>query len=282
MTKVFSLSLCWLMSIAVAANIHAADSLAPPSPAQGVAIEQHLGQSLSLDNTFRDEAGRTVRLGEYFGKRPVVLMLGYYECPMLCNQVLQGMLRTLKALEFQPGREYEVVVVSIEPKETPQQALRKREAFTTNFVTSGKVAEADGSAASASVAAGVHFLCGDEANIRKLADEVGFRYRYDPKIKQYAHAAGLMVVTPAGKLSRYFYGIDYPTRDMRFALMEATNEKLGSVVDQVLLLCFHYDPTTGRYGLAVMRLLRMAGLLTVGGIAIFVTTMLRRERKRLA
>ncbi|MGC3967465.1 MAG: SCO family protein [Pirellulales bacterium] len=253
---------------------NAASTVAPfntNAPAEGVAIVQHVGDVISVDNTFRDEEGKTVRIGDYFGKRPVVLMLGYYECPMLCNQVLQGLLRTLKALEFQPGQEYEVVVVSIAPHETPLHALRKREAFLANLATSGR-----------EITGGVHFLSSDEANVRKLADEVGFQYRYEEKTKQYAHAAGVMVLTPGAKLSRYFYGIDYPTRDMRFAIMDAANEKLGSVVDQVLLLCFHYDPTTGRYGLAIMRLVRTAGVLTVCGLAIFVTTMLRRERKRLA
>lgn len=241
--------------------------LAPKvAPGEGVAIEQRLGQKISLDNKFRDQDGREIQLGELFGKRPVVLMLGYYECPMLCNQVLHGLLTTLKGIDFEAGREFDVVVVSISPDETPLMALRKRSAFLAQYKRGDQAG------------AGVHFLCGDQASITKLADEVGFKYRYDEKIKQYAHAAGVLVVTPAGTTARYFYGIDYSTRDMRFALIDAAEEKIGSAVDQFLMLCFHYDPTTGKYGLAIMRLLRTAGIATVCGIALFVTTMLRRER----
>ena len=248
----------------------AAPSIAPPSPAEGVAIEQRLGQSISLDNRFVDESGVEVELGQFFGKRPVVLMLGYYECPMLCNQVLHGLIKVLNGVDFQAGRDFELVVVSIAPEETPTMGLRKREAFLAQYHHGAKSA------------GGVHFLCGKEPNIRRLADEVGYHYRYEPQSRRYAHAAGVMVATPSGKLARYFYGIDYSTRDMRYALIEAADERLGSAVDQVLLLCFHYDPTTGRYGLAIMRLIRVAGLLTVVGLAGFITLMLRRERRRPA
>jgi protein SCO1/2 len=244
--------------------------VAPPSPAEGVAIEQRLGNSLSLDNRFRDEQGRELELKELFGRRPVVLMLGYYECPMLCNQVLHGLVKVLKGVDFDAGKDFDLVVVSIDPDETPTNGLRKKEAFLHQYDRS---AEAVG---------GVHFLTGTEPNIRRLADEVGFRYRYEPKAKRYAHAAGVMVVTPAGRLARYFYGIDYSTRDMRYALIEAADERLGSAVDQVLLLCFHYDPSTGRYGLAIMRLMRVAGLLTVVGLAGYITRMIRRERRLAA
>ena len=261
----------WSQSAAAeeATAAQAPPSFQPPSPAEGVAIEQRLGHTIDLDLKFRDEAGRDVQLRELFGRRPVVLMLGYYECPMLCNQVLHGLLRGLKALEFEPGREYEMVVVSIDPKEQPLQALRKKESFVAQLAKSRE-----------SSTAGVHFLTGEAGSIARLADEVGFRYRYDEKSKQYAHAAGIMIATPQGRLARYFYGIDYSTRDLRFAVMEASEERLGRLVDQVLLLCFHYDPTNGRYGVAIMRVMRFAGVLTVCGLGLFVTTMLRRERRR--
>jgi protein SCO1 len=247
-----------------------APSVAPPSPAEGVAIEQRLGNSISLDNRFLDETGREVELREYFGRRPVVLMLGYYECPMLCNQVLHGLIKVLNGVDFQAGRHFELVIVSIAPDETPTIGLRKREAFLAQYHHG------------AQAAGGVHFLTGTESNIRRLADEVGYRYRYEPQSRRYAHAAGVMIATPSGKLARYFYGIDYATRDMRYALIEAADERLGSTVDQVLLLCFHYDPTTGRYGLAIMRLMRVAGLLTVVGLGGFIALMIRRERRRPA
>ena len=247
-----------------------APSIAPPSPAEGVAIEQRLGQSISLDNRFLDETGSEVELETFFGRRPVVLMLGYYECPMLCNQVLHGLIKVLNGVDFQAGKDFELVVVSIAPDETTTMGLRKREAFLAQYHHG------------AQAAAGVHFLCGKEPNIRRLAEEVGYRYRYEPQSRRYAHAAGVMVATPSGKLARYFYGIDYSTRDMRYALIEAADERLGSTVDQVLLLCFHYDPTTGRYGLAIMRLMRVAGLLTVACLGGFIALMIRRERRRPA
>jgi protein SCO1/2 len=188
----------------------------------------------------------------------------------LCNQVLRGLLTVLSGVDFQAGRDFELVVVSIAPDETPTMARRKREAFLSQYDRSAEAAQ------------GVHFLTGREENIRRLADEVGYRYRYDSRSRQYAHAAGVVVATPRGRLARYFYGIDYSTRDMRYALIEASDERLGSTVDQVLLLCFHYDPTTGRYGVAILRLLRAAGLLTVGGLAAFILVMLRREQRRPA
>jgi protein SCO1/2 len=247
-----------------------APNIAPPSPAEGVAIEQRLGNTISLDNRFLNESGTEVELGKFFGRRPVVLMLGYYECPMLCNQVLHGLIKVLNGVDFQAGKDFELVVVSIAPDETPTMGLRKRDAFLAQYHHG------------AQAAAGVHFLCGKEPNIRRLAEEVGYHYRYEPQARRYAHAAGVMIATPSGKLARYFYGIDYSTRDMRYALIEAADERLGSAVDQVLLLCFHYDPTTGRYGLAIMRLMRVAGLLTVVCLGGFIALMIRRERRRPA
>lgn len=233
---------------------------------KAVRFDQHLGVQLSLDTPFRDERGNTIKLGDYFGKRPIVFALVYHECPMLCNVVLNNMVQSLHALEFMPGQEYDVLTISISPTETSALASAKKRGYVTKF---GKL----------ETLTHWHFLTGDEANIRKIAEEVGFHYEYDAKSGQYAHASGIMVLTPEGKVSRYFYGVDYPTRDLRFGIMDASKEKIGSPIAQVLLLCFHYDPLTGKYSLAVMRILQAAGLLTVIGMGMFIAKMLRRERR---
>jgi protein SCO1/2 len=233
---------------------------------KAVKFDQHLGVQLSLDTAFRDESGKTVKLRDYFGKRPVVFALVYHECPMLCNVVLNNMVSSLRSLEFTPGQEYDVLTISIAPHETSALASAKKRGYVTKFQKIETLPY-------------WHFLTGDEPNIRKIAEEVGFHYEYDAKSGQYAHASGIMILTPEGKVSRYFYGVDYPTRDLRFGIMEASEEKIGSPIAQVLLMCFHYDPTTGKYSLAVMRILQAAGLVTVIGIGMSIATMLRRERR---
>jgi protein SCO1 len=232
-----------------------------------VKFDQHLGVQLSLDTEFRDETGKIVKLRDYFGKRPMVFALVYHECPMLCNVVLNNLVSSLRSLEFTPGVEYDVLTISIAPHETSSLASAKRRGYVTKFQKMETLPH-------------WHFLTGDEPNIRKIADEVGFNYAYDEKSGQYAHASGIMILTPEGKISRYFYGVDYPTRDLRFGIMEASEEKIGSPIAQVLLMCFHYDPTTGKYSLAVMRLLQLCGLVTVIGIGMSIATMLRRERRQ--
>jgi protein SCO1/2 len=232
-----------------------------------VKFDQHLGVQLSLDTEFRDETGKIVKLGDYFGKRPMVFALVYHECPMLCNVVLNNMVSSLRSLEFTPGVEYDVLTISIAPHETSSLASAKRRGYVTKFQKIETLNH-------------WHFLTGDEPNIRKIASEVGFNYAYDEKSGQYAHASGIMILTPEGKISRYFYGVDYPTRDLRFGIMEASQEKIGSPIAQVLLMCFHYDPTTGKYSLAVMRILQLGGLVTVIGIGMSIATMLRRERRQ--
>jgi len=232
-----------------------------------VKFDQHLGVQLSLDTEFRDETGKVVRLGSYFGKRPMVFALVYHECPMLCNVVLNNLVSSLRSLEFTPGVEYDVLTISIAPHETSSLASAKRRGYVTKFQKIETLNH-------------WHFLTGDEPNIRRIADEVGFNYAYDPKSGQYAHASGIMILTPEGKVSRYFFGVDYPTRDLRFGIMEASEEKIGSPIAQVLLMCFHYDPTTGKYSLAVMRILQAGGLVTVIGIGMSIATMLRRERRQ--
>jgi protein SCO1/2 len=230
-----------------------------------VSIEQKLNEQVPLDLTFRDESGQTVTLRQYFGKKPVLLTLVYYECPSLCGLVLQGLLKSLRVINYTPGEQFEIVTVSISPTETPELAAAKK----ANFLKEYGREEA---------AAGWHWLTGDEKNIRALADAVGFRYVYDPKTKQYAHAAGIMLLTPSGKISRYFYGIEYSPRDLRLGIIDASQGKVGSLVEKVILFCYQYDPTTGKYGLLVVRLIQLGGLVTLLILGGFIGTMFYRER----
>jgi len=241
----------------------------PAEVIQQVAFEQKINQPLPLGLKFRDEAGREVALGDYFGRRPVVLALVYYECPMLCTFVLNGLVKSLKVLKFEPGREFDVVVVSFNPAETPALAAEKKAAYLREY---GRAA----------TAAGWHFLTGEPEAIAALTEAAGFRYFYDEKSEQFAHASGIMVATPEGKLFRYFYGIEYAPRDLRLALVEASAGKLGTVVDQVLLYCFHYDPETGKYGVLINRIIRLAGTGTALALGIFLFVMFRRERRGAA
>ncbi len=236
---------------------------------QDIGLDQRLGEALPLDVQFKDEDGQVVPLRKYFGERPVLLALVYFECPMLCTQVLNGVTKSLKALNFTPGKEFDVVVVSFDPKETPALAAEKKKNYLARY---GRP----------ETAAGWHFLTGGAESIEAVTKAVGFRYKYDPKSAQYAHASGIMLATPDGLLARYFYGIDYPTRDLRLGIVEASEERIGSPVDQILLLCFHYDPSTGKYSLAVMSVIRAAGVATVLAIAGFLIFALRRDRRKVA
>lgn len=228
-----------------------------PPALQQVGIEQKLDQQLPLDLVFRDESGQEVKLGQYFGKKPVVLAFVYYDCPMLCTQVLNSMVTSFRVLPFQVGNEFDVVTVSFDPRETNALATAKKKVYVDYLPERMR----------AGATSGWHFLTGDQANIDKLTNAVGFHYRYDEATKQFAHASGIMLTTPAGKLSRYFYGVDYPARDLRLGLIESSEYKIGSPVEQLLLYCYHYDPSTGRYGLVVMRIVRIAGVLTLLGLA---------------
>ncbi len=230
-----------------------------------VGIDQRLNAQVPLDLVFTDETGREVRLGEYFGTRPVILALVYYECPMLCTEVLNGLTSAIGVLNFEVGREFDVVAVSFNPKEGPELAAEKKQNYVRRY---GRPQSA----------AGWHFLTGKEESIRALTETVGFRYLYLPENGQYAHGAAVEVLTPRGVISRYFYGIDYSPRDLRFGLMEASEERIGSPVDQMLLLCYHYDPTTGKYATAILRLVRIGGAGVVAGLFTFLFVSLRRER----
>jgi protein SCO1/2 len=197
-----------------------------------------------------------------------VLVLAYYRCPMLCNQVLAGVARSLMGIDFHPGRDIEVVVVSFDPTDTVDLAAAKKRSTIDAYGRSD-----DG--------AGWHFLIGDQRNVATLAKSVGFEYQYDPATRQFAHASGIVLLTPAGRVSRYFYGIEYPTRNVRLGLVEASAGRIGTAVDELLLYCFHYDPLTGRYGLAIIRMIRAAGVITVAAIVCFITRSLSRERRTL-
>lgn len=227
-----------------------------PTALRDVKIEQKLDQQLPLDLSFRDERGRDVKLGEYFGHKPIVLAFVYYDCPMLCTQVLNGMVTSFRVLPFEIGKEFDVVTISFDPRETPALAQEKKQKYI-DFLPEKMRADA---------ANGWHFLTGDQENIARITEAAGFHYRYDEATKQFAHASAIMVTTPQGRLSRYFYGIDYPARDLRLGLIESSANKIGSPVDQLLLYCYHYDPATGKYGAVVMNIMRIAGVITLIGI----------------
>jgi protein SCO1 len=239
---------------------------AKPGLLAKIGIDQRLNEHVPLDLAFVDETGRDVKLRDYFGKRPVLLALVYYECPMLCTQVLNGVTGALKVLNFDVGREFDVVAVSINPKEGPGLAAEKKKAYVQRY---GRPQTADG----------WHFLTGREENIRALANAVGFRYAYDPEIQQYAHGAGIELLTPHGKIARYFYGIEFAPRDIKFGVMEASEERIGSPIDSVLLLCYHYDPATGKYGATAMTMVRIGAVMTMLGFAVFLFVALRQERR---
>jgi len=228
-----------------------------PDLLKDVGIDQKLNDSIPLNLKFRDEHGKPVELAQYFGSKPVILSLVYYNCPMLCTQVLNGLTRSMKQIPMSIGQDFTVVTVSIDPTERTVLAEAKQTLYTGMYGRPG-------------AAQGWHFLTGDDDQIKRLAQAVGFRYAYDPDSHQFAHASGIMVLTPEGKLSRYFYGIQYPERDLRLGLVEASEGKIGSPVDQVLLFCYHYDPHTGKYGLLISRVIQLSAGVTVllGGIAL--------------
>ena len=226
-----------------------------------------VGVGLDQDLVFKDEFGRTAPLSSYFsGHKPVILALVYYDCPMLCTMILNGVESSLKGMSLNPGQDFEVLSVSFDPKDTPELAASKKGMYLKRYGRPG-------------TANGWHFLTGDEANIKALTAAVGFRYKYDEASKQFAHASGIMVLTPEGRISRYFYGVEYAPRDLRLGLVEASQNKIGSPVDQILLFCYHYDPATGKYGAIVMNIVRAAGatFVLIGGC--FLVFALRRDSR---
>lgn len=242
--------------------------IAPPILKE-IGFDQKLGDALPLDIVFKDEAGKPVRLGDYFGKKPVVLTLNYYGCPMLCTVTLSGLASALNILSIDAGREFEIVTVSFDPKEDAALATQKKASHLARYKR--PTAEA-----------GWHFLTGDQASIDRLTKAVGFRYAWDEETRQFAHPAGLVVLTPAGKIARYLYGIEYAPRDLRFALVEASAGKIGTFVDQAIIYCYQYDPMTGRYSASIMRILRTLSGITVVALAVLIAVLLRRERAAVA
>ncbi len=231
---------------------------------QRVGIDQKLNNQVPLDLTFRDESGRSVPLRSFFGQHPVILTLVYYQCPMLCTQVLNGLVSSMLPLKLDPGKDFEIVTVSFDPSETPQMAAEKKALYVRRYGRPG-------------AAKAWHFLTGDQANIKALAGAVGFRYEYDPKIKQFAHVSAITLLTPDGRVSRYYYGIEYTPRDLRLGLVESSKGQIGNVVDQVILYCYHYDPTTGKYGAVVINMLRLGAILTMLILGSFMVIMFRRD-----
>jgi protein SCO1/2 len=256
--------------LALAATIAlpaSAQQITTPAILSKVGITQNLNAQIPPDLVFRDETGKPVRIGDFFGQRPIVLSLVYFDCPALCTEVLNGELRTMKAISLDLGKDFEAVTVSFEPKDTPALAKAKRDVYIGQY---GRPEAAEH----------WHFLTGEQQSIDALTSVAGFRYAYDSSIRQYAHAAAILVLTPDGRIDRYFYGVQYPARDVRLGLVEASEGKIGTLTDHALLYCYQYDPMTGKYGVVVMNVLRAAGGLTVLALGIFMTLMFLRERKR--
>ena len=234
-----------------------------PPGLKNVGIQQNLNQPLPLDLTFTDDLGRTVRLGDYFGKKPVILSLVYFNCPMLCGEVLSGLEHSLRMMSLDVGKDFDVITVSFDPKDTPEMAAKKKAEFLKLYKRAGGEQ-------------GWHLLVGQQGAIDALTKAVGFQYEYDPKTQQFAHATAIMIATPDGKVAQYYYGVEYPPKDLRLGLVEAWNGKIGNVVDQLLLYCYHYDPEKGKYSATILRVLRLAGVATMLSLGTLIFIMIRR------
>jgi len=233
-----------------------------PPGLKNVGIQQNLDQQIPADLMFTDDLGRSVRLGDYFGKRPMILNLVYYNCPMLCGEVLSGLESSLRMMKFDVGKEFDVLTVSFDPRETPEMAAAKKAEFLKRYKRAG-------------AEQGWHFLVGKQDAIDALTKAAGFQYQYDEQTKQFAHASAIMILTPEGKIAQYYYGIEYPPKDLRLGLVEAGQGKIGNVVDQLLLYCYHYDPEKGKYSAIVMRIVRLAGVATMLFIGILIFWLVR-------
>lgn len=234
-----------------------------------VALDQKLNAQLPLDAVFKDETGKTVMLGDYFGSKPVVLNLVWYNCPSLCGLELQSMVKTFQQEKLKIGKDFNVVTISIDPKETPALAMERKQEYIQMLGQPG-------------AASGWHFLTGDDTQIHRVADAIGYKYYYDPTSQQYIHPAGILIITPSGKVSKYFYGIEYHPEDLRLGLVAASKGKVGSFVDQILLICCQYDPQTGRYSLVISKVLKVAGGLTIAILLLFWMMMARLEKRMVA
>ena len=238
-----------------------------PQALDNIGIEQHLNEQIPTDAVFKDENGNEVHLGEFFGKRPVILAMVYYECPMLCNEVLNGLTGTLKGLTFDAGKDFDVVAISFDARENekPDLAKNKKESYMKRYGRPG-------------TENGWHFLTGTQSEIDKVTKAVGFKYKWDEQSNQFAHAGGIMITTPEGKLSRYLYGIDYAPKDVKFAVMESAQNKIGNAAEQLMLYCYHYDPATGKYGLSVLRVMRIGAVATLLGMGMMFFVFWRRNK----
>jgi protein SCO1 len=254
------------LSLGLIISAHGEAPVSQDKVLQKVAFTQRLDNQVPLSLEFHNEAGQLVPLSTYFGKKPVLLNLVYFNCPMLCTEVLNGIVRTLRSIPLKVGKDFTVVTVSFDPRETPALAKEKKAAYLDRY---GHPENGQGWA----------FLTGNEPEIKALADSVGFSYTYDTVSQQFAHASGIVILTPLGKVARYFFGVEYPSQDVRLSLVEAAGGKIGSPVDQLLLYCYHYDPATGRYGLLIMRVLRIAAACTAACVAAMVFIMLKQEKK---
>jgi protein SCO1/2 len=264
----FRFQAAMLLALAgIVASSAKAQQVSTPAILSKVGITQNLNARIPPGLMFRDETGKSVRIGDFFGRKPIVLSLVYFDCPALCTEVLNGELRTMKAISLDLGKDFDAVTVSFEPKDTPALAKAKRDVYAGQY---GRP----------EAAYHWHFLTGDQQSIGTLTNVVGFHYAYDSSIRQYAHAAAILVLTPDGRIDRYFYGVIYPARDLRLGLVEASEGKIGTLTDHALLYCYQYDPMTGKYGVVVMNVLRAAGGLTVLLLGIFMVMMFLRERKK--
>ncbi|MGH9723345.1 MAG: SCO family protein [Bryobacteraceae bacterium] len=237
-----------------------------PPELTGVGFDQKLNDRLPLDAAFRDEDGRSISLRHYFATKPVIIAPVYYQCPMLCTQVLNGLITSLRAVSLNAGRDFEVLAVSFDPAETPALARQKKDGYVKRYAREG-------------AESGLHFLTGDASSIAALTAAMGFRYTYDPKTRQFAHASGILIATAEGRIARYLYGVEYAPRDVRLGIVEASAGRIGSPIDQLMLFCYHYDPATGKYTTVVMNIVRAAAAITVLGLVTMIAVFLRRERK---
>jgi protein SCO1/2 len=234
-----------------------------PPGLKDVGIQQNLNAQIPANLTFLDENGKTVKLGDYFGKKPMILSLVYYQCTMLCGEVLNGLDTALRVVKFDVGNQFDVLTVSFDPKDTPEVATIKKAEYLKRYKRPG-------------AESGWHFLTGQQPAIDALTKAAGFQYQYDPKTEQFAHSTAIMILTPEGKIAQYYYGVEYAPKDLRLGLIQASNHKIGSVVDEVLLYCYHYDPNTGKYGAAIFKILRLSGAATILIMGVFLGILIRR------